>query len=103
MIASFPKIAVNKWSDVLQQSFAGPINIACAEAVSLNVILKTLKELLHSDIEPIYAPERVGDVKHSLADISRAKEVLGYEPAVRFAKGLELAIEFYKSIANKRE
>ena len=79
------------------------INIACAEAVSLNVILKTLKELLHSDIEPIYEPERIGDVKHSLADISRAKEVLGYEPTVRFAKGLELAIDFYKSIANKRE
>ena len=47
-----------------------PINIACAEAVSLNVILKTLKQLLHSDIEPIYEPERIGDVKHSLADIS---------------------------------
>ena len=80
-----------------------PINIACAEAVSLNVILKTLKELLHSDIEPIYEPERVGDVKHSLADISRAKAVLGYEPTVQFAKGLELAIDFYKTIANKRQ
>lgn len=78
-----------------------PINIACAEAVSLNIILKTLNSLLGSNIEPIYEPERVGDVKHSLADISRAREVLGYEPAVRFAQGLEKAIDFYKSIAGK--
>lgn len=73
-----------------------PINVACNRQTSLNQIYKQLQELLHTDIEPIYADERKGDVKHSLADIRRAKEVLGYEPLVYFSEGLERAIEWYK-------
>ena len=73
-----------------------PINIACNRQTSLNQIYKKLQELLKTDIEPIYGPERKGDVKHSLADITRAKEVLGYEPLVYFEEGLERAIDWYK-------
>ena len=73
-----------------------PINIACNRQTSLNQIYKKLQELLETDIEPIYGPERKGDVKHSLADITRAKEVLGYEPLVYFEEGLERAIDWYK-------
>ncbi len=73
-----------------------PINIACNRQTTLNQIYKKLQELLNTDIEPIYGPERKGDVKHSLADITRAKEVLGYEPLVYFEEGLERAIDWYK-------
>ena len=73
-----------------------PINIACNRQTSLNQIYKKLQELLKTDIEPIYGPERKGDVKNSLADITRAKEVLGYEPLVYFEEGLERAIDWYK-------
>ncbi len=72
-----------------------PINVACGEAVSLNKILFLLKDLLKTEVKAVYQPERVGDVKHSLADISRAKDVLGYVPQVRFAQGLAQAIDWY--------
>lgn len=73
-----------------------PINIACNQSTTLNQILGKLKQLLGSDIEAIYSPVRAGDVKDSLADISRAKAVLGYEPEVLFEQGLERAIGWYK-------
>ena len=73
-----------------------PINVACNRQTTLNQIYSKLQQLLGIDIEPIYTAERAGDVKHSLADISRAKEVLGYEPAVYFEEGLERAIGWYR-------
>ena len=72
-----------------------PINIACGEAVSLNQILGKLRSLMQSDIQAGYLPPRVGDIKHSLADISLAKEVIGYSPLVYFDEGLERAINWY--------
>ncbi len=72
-----------------------PMNIACNAAVSLNQILDKLKSLMGKDIQPIYQPTRAGDVKHSLADISLAKEKIGYKPLVYFDQGLEQAIDWY--------
>lgn len=73
-----------------------PINIACYEAVTLNQILKKLQQLLSTDVSAVYTEERPGDVKHSLADIRRAKERIGYTPLVMFDQGLEKAIDWYK-------
>jgi nucleoside-diphosphate-sugar epimerase len=72
-----------------------PVNIACGEAVSLNQILEKLKTLMKSDIQAEYLPPRVGDIKHSLADIAYAKEVIGYTPLVYCDAGLERAIHWY--------
>jgi UDP-N-acetylglucosamine 4-epimerase len=55
-----------------------------------------LCRVLDKDIEPIFAPERQGDIKHSTADISKAKEQLGYNPDWSFKKGIVTAIEWYK-------
>ncbi|MGL4941871.1 MAG: SDR family oxidoreductase [Thermoguttaceae bacterium] len=73
-----------------------PINIACNQAVTLNQILAKLKTLLATNIEPIYEPMRAGDVRHSLANITRAKERIGYEPTVFFDEGLERSIAWYR-------
>ncbi len=73
-----------------------PINIACNRQTTLNQIYSMLQELLHVNISPIFADVRPGDVKHSRADITRAKEVLGYEPLVYFEEGLKRAIGWYK-------
>ena len=73
-----------------------PVNIACNRAVSLNQILEQLRELLGVDIDADYQAMRPGDVMHSLADISRAKETIGYEPAVYFEQGLQKAIDWYR-------
>src|SRR3989344_7152262 len=64
------------------------INVACGYEVSLLELLQKINEMLGTKIEPIFAEERKGDVKHSLADISKAKRLLGYEPLVSFDQGL---------------
>lgn len=63
-------------------------NIACEERTTLNEIVARLRELTGHEIEAVNTDPRPGDVPHSLADISRAREVLGYEPAVDFDEGL---------------
>jgi UDP-glucose 4-epimerase len=63
-------------------------NIACGEQVSLNQLMAELRAQLDAPIEAEHAPERVGEVRHSLADVSRAEEVLGYRPQVEFADGI---------------
>ena len=72
------------------------VNIACQQRISLNEILAILRELLGKDIPAKYAGVRPGDVRDSLADITRAKELLGYEPRIDFEQGLRLAIDWYK-------
>jgi len=72
------------------------MNIACNSRTSLNEIIDLLKELLDTDVETIYQDERPGDVKHSLADVSLAREAIGYEPKVFFAEGLRKAIDWYR-------
>ena len=70
-------------------------NIACGECLSLNQLLDKLRAILGTDIEAVYEQPRVGDVKHSLADISAAQEAFGYEPTVDFDEGLRLTVEFF--------
>lgn len=70
-------------------------NVACNESVSLNEMVETLCEISGFDIEPIYGPERPGDVKHSEADISKIQKLLGYKPEVRFDEGLKLVYRWY--------
>ena len=55
-----------------------------------------LTEALGVEVEPHFAPEREGDIKHSNADITKAKELLGYDPDWNFERGLQAAIEWYK-------
>jgi UDP-N-acetylglucosamine 4-epimerase len=71
-------------------------NVAFGEQTSLNQLFEGIKEIAGSDLAPIYGPERVGDVKHSLADISKAKSLLGYDPKVSIREGLKEAFEWYR-------
>ncbi|HOB75815.1 MAG TPA: SDR family oxidoreductase [Phycisphaerae bacterium] len=72
------------------------VNIACGERVSVNQIIRQINELLGRNVKPKYVPERPGDVKHSLADITAARELIGYQPLVSFEDGLRRAIEWYR-------
>jgi len=65
------------------------INIACNKRTPLNKILKLINHFLGTNVQPIYKPARVGDVKHSLADISKAKKLLKFNPKVSIEDGLE--------------
>jgi UDP-N-acetylglucosamine/UDP-N-acetyl-alpha-D-glucosaminouronate 4-epimerase len=70
-------------------------NIACGEAISLNRVLDLLETILDRKIERRHEPARAGDVKHSLADISAARSVLGYQAAVSFAEGLRRTVRWF--------
>ncbi len=73
------------------------INVAVGQQTSLNELLETLKKLLgREDINAEHAPARIGDVRDSLADITRARDLLGYEPRINLEEGLRQTIEWYK-------
>ncbi len=70
-------------------------NVACGAATSLNDVVRMLGELMGKKIPITYAPGRVGDVKHSLADISEARARFGYKAAVAFSEGLKRTLAWY--------
>lgn len=71
-------------------------NIAYGGQVNLNELYQKLSELLNKKIEPVYGPERAGDIKHSNADIGKARKLLRYAPEYSFERGIELTIEWYR-------
>ncbi len=71
-------------------------NIACGEQTSLNELFEGLRKEAGTSLSPIHGPERAGDVKHSLADISKAKQLLGYDPGVSVKEGLKKTLEWYR-------
>ena len=73
-------------------------NVATGNSFSLLTLLKALNEYLGTNITPTHLPPRVGDVRNSLADISEAERILGYEPQVGFHDGLQESIAYYRSI-----
>ena len=72
------------------------INVACGEAITVNAIIDRINEFLGKNVKPIYAPPRPGDVRHSLADITAARKLIGYEPVTGFREGLEESIDWYR-------
>ncbi|QCC46959.1 SDR family NAD(P)-dependent oxidoreductase [Halobellus limi] len=79
--------------DVTGEAF----NVGTGGRVTVNELVEALNESLGTDIEPEYDDPRPGDVRHSHADVSKATELLGYEPTVGFAEGLERTVEFFWS------
>jgi nucleoside-diphosphate-sugar epimerase len=73
----------------------GVYNIACGASVTLNQLYEGLQMILGKSVPVKYAAARIGDVKHSLADISKAEEVLGYKVLVPFDKGLEKTARWF--------
>jgi UDP-N-acetylglucosamine 4-epimerase len=71
-------------------------NIAFGEQTSLNQLFEMIKEVAGSDLAPKYGPERKGDVKHSLADISKAKQLLQYQPEISIRQGMKITFEWYR-------
>ncbi len=71
------------------------MNFACGERFSLNELLKKLQKIMNVDIEANYTDARPGDVKHSLADVSKAQRLLGYTPHVSLDEGLKRTVAFF--------
>ncbi|MEM1326647.1 MAG: SDR family oxidoreductase [Bacteroidota bacterium] len=72
-------------------------NIACGSRTTLNELWAIIKKESGTQVDAQYGAERVGDVSHSLADINKAKRLLGYSPEVSVEEGLKYAFEWYKT------
>jgi nucleoside-diphosphate-sugar epimerase len=74
-------------------------NIACGNRYSLNYLLDILRNLTGRNVAASFADPRSGDVRHSQADISLAKDSFGYDPAVSFEEGLRRTVDYYRTTA----
>ena len=70
-------------------------NVACGERIDLTALAETIRREVGTGEPPEYAPERPGDVKHSLADVQRARDDFGYAPVVPFAEGIRRTVAWY--------
>jgi UDP-glucose 4-epimerase len=76
------------------------LNVACGTQSTLLQLVAAINRVLCTSIEPIFADPRLGDVRESLADITAARAVLGYEPVVSFDEGLQRSIDYYRSLVH---
>lgn len=74
------------------------INVACGERTTVLQMAQYIGEILGKTVKPEHAPARAGDVKHSLADITKARNLLGYEPAVTVREGLEKTVAWHRML-----
>lgn len=72
------------------------INVASGRGTSLNQLLKILKDIVGSTVQPVYQESRTGDVRHSLSDIRKGKHLLNYEPQITMEMGLKKTVEYFK-------
>jgi UDP-glucose 4-epimerase len=77
------------------------INVACGESFDLLQLVNGINRALGTDIQPVFAAPRTGDVRDSLADISLARDLLKYEPTIGFQEGLARTIDYYRNLAKK--
>ena len=73
------------------------VNIAYGGRTTVNDLFYKIRKVVGNDVEPIYRQERPGDVKDSLADISLAKDLLGYDPVVDIDEGLRITTEWFNN------
>ena len=76
-------------------------NAACGRSITLLELLDALNGLLGTDIRAVHEPPRPGDIRESMADITLARQLLGYEPQVDLQEGLRRSIDYYRRIAGK--
>ena len=78
--------------------FGSVVNVANGERITLNQLLEELKAIVGKpEVKANYHEPRMGDVRHSLADISRARELLGYQPLVGLREGLQRTVDWWKT------
>jgi nucleoside-diphosphate-sugar epimerase len=78
------------------------INIGCGRRTSLNELLAVLKNILHSQVCPFYQEARMGDVRHSVADIQKARTLLNFSPGEDIETGLKKTVEYFRESGRKK-
>jgi len=79
----------------------GVFNIGSGKPVTINQLAKLILKLMNrEDLEPVYAPPRPGDIRHSVADIAKARKVLGFEPRISLEEGVKSLVTLTKALAS---
>ena len=78
------------------EACGGVYNVGCGERISLNGLISLLQEIIGVKASPTYAEAKVGDIRHSLADITLARRRLGYEPKIMVKEGLRRTVEAFR-------
>lgn len=79
-----------------ENAFGRAYNIAIGERFTVNFLCESIRDILEAQHKPTYREERQGDIRHSLADISKAQKLLGYTPTQHFMDGLKQTVEYFK-------
>ncbi|MFA5339668.1 MAG: SDR family oxidoreductase [Candidatus Omnitrophota bacterium] len=83
----------------VREGISGEVfNIACGKGYNLLELVRILNEIIGKEIKPRFQPPRPGDVKHTLADITKMKKLLKFEPKVDFVLGLRKTVEYFRSV-----
>ncbi len=82
--------------DAPSEAVGEAFNIACGDPTTVNALAVNIKRLTAASAEPVYAPPRPGDIRHSFADISKAGRLLGYVPVTSFRDGLAETVRWYQ-------
>lgn len=91
-------VAANLLACEAPKEAAGRVmNIACGERITLNELARVVREAVGRGQPPSHGPERPGDVRHSLADISLARGLIGYAPVIRFSEGIQRTVAHYRA------
>lgn len=92
-------LIASKASDISGEVF----NIGCGSQTTVNVLARIISEIMKTDLRPSYDKERPGDVRHSFADVSLAKQAIHYRPQVQLEEGLARTVEWFKEQARGGE
>lgn len=80
-----------------ESKLTGAFNIGLGKSTTINQLVEMINEIIGKDVKPVYEKERPGDIKHSLADISKAKS-LGYDPKADFKEELKETVEWFRKV-----
>ena len=89
-------VDANLRASVAPQASGHVMNLGVGRRITLNGLLEEMQKALGTNLPPEYRETRTGDVRHSLADITRAQKLIGYEPIVHLAEGLKRTMDWYK-------
>ena len=92
---TFVKNVVNANILAAESNKTGVYNIACGRSIILNDLIAMMNDILNTDIKPKYVDSRIGDIKHSLADITAAKS-FGYNPTRKFKDELKETVDYFR-------
>jgi len=91
--------ANRKAAQASSEDVSGEIfNVGCGDRVTVNRLAQTLKDIIDTDTEPVHGDPRPGDVRHSQADIQKARDAFGYNPQVGLREGLRRTVEWFETI-----